>query len=134
MFAGGWTRSVFPFPASFCSSQPDLGQRKRIFHRRNGKTTRARRDHDRSKSNDTTGKSSLDGNGTLEENVSFFRSLSLSFARAVSLSLSLSPIPPLDQPVRFLLSFALNENIDFRASGIIFIEIRFIGLAKSFFL
>lgn len=51
---------------------PDLGQRKRIFHRRNGKTTGARRDHDRSKSNDTAGKSSLDGNGTLEENVSFF--------------------------------------------------------------
>ena len=67
-----------------------------------------------------------------------FFALSLSLSRAhslsLSLSLSLSPIPPLDQPVRFLLSFALNENIDFRASGIIFIEIRFIGLAKSFFL
>ena len=63
-----------------------------------------------------------------------FFALSLSLSRAQSLSLSLSPIPPLDQPVRFLLSFALNENIDFRASGIIFIEIRFIGLAKSFFL
>ena len=39
----GSTRGVFPFPASFCSSTADLGQRKRIFHRRNGKTTGARR-------------------------------------------------------------------------------------------